>query len=412
MLSPNQETKPPAGYYIIVAAYYSNGKGYAERYSATFEEKGYNGQYAFFPEKKMFMVHLNRHDDFDVAIEEMRKVRSENVKEDAWVYVYRPEDIKVIAEPEPESQPKPEPEPGPVPEPEMQPVPVVVTPVVDQEPIEDEVIVVEEEEEEEEEEPEPEPESEPEPEPESEPEPDPYEGMYPVYFKLHHGVSAEDVEGQIMVIDPGKTRIVTTLSGNEWHYIDKPSNIHHDAQLVAELFGYRKISHVINLDEPERDSTDYFIEVRGDSITVDFELVRYHKGDIFTMFNVYFYSHSAIMKPESVYELDQLLAMLNENSNMNIVVHGHTNGNSAGDMRYKTEEDNSLFSTTGALEKTASAKALSEERANVVRRYLVDKGISPNRMDIKGWGGKRMLYKKTDPQAIKNVRVEIEIVEE
>jgi len=32
-------------------------------------------------------------------------------------------------------------------------------------------------------------------------------------------------------------------------------------------------------------------------------------------------------------------------------------------------------------------------------------------MELKGWGGKRALYKKLDPQAIQNVRVEIEILE-
>jgi outer membrane protein OmpA-like peptidoglycan-associated protein len=316
----------------------------------------------------------------------MRKVRSENIKEDAWVFVYKPEDIELDVQPEPTSaNPATVDKPEPVPVPEPEPEPTSANPAtVDK----------------------------PEPEPEPEPETNPYEGMHPVFFNLHHGTSSDLVEGQIQVVDPDRTNVVNMLEANQWNYIDKPSNIHSEVLLVADLFGYRKINHAINLDEPEKDSTDYFIQVMNDSILVDFELVRYHRGDIFTMFNVYFFSHSSIMRPESVYELDQLLAMLNENPQLRIRLHGHTNGNSAGTMRYRPEDDHSLFTPSGSLEKTASAKTLSEERANVVKRYLIDKGVEPDRMEIKGWGGKRMLYKKTEEQAIKNVRVEVEIIEE
>ena len=395
------QSGPVAGYYVVVAAYYSNGQTYAEKYAATFADKGYTGQYAFFPEKNMYFVHLNRYGERSEALTAMRKVRNDGVKEDAWVYVYKPENIEAIERLEPGPEPSnasSESETDNIePEPEESSIddsvngPATNNPNGSNEPVEESSEI---------------------PADNSEPEPDPYEGMHPVFFKMHHGTSTELIEGKIQVIDPDKGRLIQSLDGNRWHYIDKPSNVHSEVQLIADLFGYRKVSHVIHLDEPEKDTTDYFIQVRNDSILVDFELVRYHVGDIFTMYNVYFFSHSAVMKPESIYELDQLLVMLNENSALKIVLHGHTNGNSAGDMKYKPEGDHNLFSMTGAEEKTASAKALSEERANMVRRYLIDKGIDDSRMEIKGWGGKRMLYKKTDPQAIKNVRVEIEIVEE
>ena len=43
-------------------------------------------------------------------------------------------------------------------------------------------------------------------------------------------------------------------------------------------------------------------------------------------------------------------------------------------------------------------------------QWLLDKGIDKKRMEIKAWGGKKMIYKKTDSMAGKNVRVEIEII--
>ncbi|MEQ8926423.1 MAG: hypothetical protein RLO81_11455 [Fulvivirga sp.] len=64
------------------------------------------------------------------------------------------------------------------------------------------------------------------------------------------------------------------------------------------------------------------------------------------------------------------------------------------------------------METKASAKKLSEYRAYTIQHWLMDQGIEENRMEIKGWGGKKMLYDKHSSLAEKNVRVEIEILEE
>jgi len=58
-----------------------------------------------------------------------------------------------------------------------------------------------------------------------------------------------------------------------------------------------------------------------------------------------------------------------------------------------------------------SAKRLSEERALVIKEYLVNQGIAADRMEIKAWGGNRPLYDKNHSLAQSNVRVEIEILE-
>ena len=82
-------------------------------------------------------------------------------------------------------------------------------------------------------------------------------------------------------------------------------------------------------------------------------------------------------------------------------------------MKYLDEGDKDFFAINGDHESTnASAKKLSEYRAYTIQQWLVAQGIDESRMEIKGWGGKKMIYDKFDSQADKNVRVEIEITSE
>ena len=59
-----------------------------------------------------------------------------------------------------------------------------------------------------------------------------------------------------------------------------------------------------------------------------------------------------------------------------------------------------------------TAKDLSRGRAEVIRDFLVSNGVNASRMEIKAWGGKRPIYDKNSANAKKNVRVEVEILEE
>ena len=60
-------------------------------------------------------------------------------------------------------------------------------------------------------------------------------------------------------------------------------------------------------------------------------------------------------------------------------------------------------------EKKGSAKKLSLKRAEIIQKYLLNNGIAADRMEVKGWGGKKQIHDKFDRMASKNVRVEIEI---
>jgi outer membrane protein OmpA-like peptidoglycan-associated protein len=177
----------------------------------------------------------------------------------------------------------------------------------------------------------------------------------------------------------------------------------------CEVFGYRKISLKANL---KNIAAVEGATINGEEILIPFQLDRLKKGDNQIMYNVYFYNDAAIMRPESKNEINALLSMMRKNPNYKIRIHGHTNGNQRGKIISMGASQN-FFALTGDIKNSVgSAKKLSEERAKVVRQYLINQGIEPNRLEIKAWGGSRPIYDKNHAKAYSNLRVEIEIIEE
>ncbi len=179
--------------------------------------------------------------------------------------------------------------------------------------------------------------------------------------------------------------------------------------LHCEVFGYRKLEIPLNFNTP--DSTDG-VTIADNVITVPFELVRLQKGDKAIMFNVYFYKDAAIMRPESRYEVNNLLEMMNENPDYKIRIHGHTNGNAAGKIISMGNSKNFFQLNTENKEGRGSAKKLSEERALLLQQFLIENKISADRIQVKAWGGSQPIYDVDHAAAHANVRVEIEILED
>jgi outer membrane protein OmpA-like peptidoglycan-associated protein len=130
------------------------------------------------------------------------------------------------------------------------------------------------------------------------------------------------------------------------------------------------------------------------------------------MYNVYFFKDAAIMRPESRYEVTSLLDMLKENPKYKIKLHGHTNGGAAGKIISMSKGSENFFSLNDTRDGFGSAKQLSEERADVIRSYMIKNGIEAPRIELKAWGGKRPLHDKHSARAQENVRVEVEILED
>lgn len=228
------------------------------------------------------------------------------------------------------------------------------------------------------------------------------------FFKIYRADDNVQVEGDVTVTDAERSRKIGTYTGNRQIRITDPKNKEGKISLGCEIFGYRKVLRDLNYKTPEGDdiTTD-----ENNFVVVPFELVRLQKGDFAVMYNVFFFKDAAIMRPESLSEATGLLTMLKENDKYKIRIHGHTNGGAHGRIISLNEGNENYFALNDTKDGIGSAKELSEQRAEVVKKFLVSNGIDEKRMEVKAWGGKKPLYDKHSPQAQSNVRVEIEILE-
>ena len=225
------------------------------------------------------------------------------------------------------------------------------------------------------------------------------------YFHLYRADNLNTVPGEVDAIDFEKSRKMGTYPANEGVKVTMAGGKMKHISFVCQVFGYRKQQLEFDPDSP---SDLLYLDDKG-NLVVPFELVRLQKGDIAIMYNVFFFKDAAVMRPESRYEVNNLLDLLVENPSYNIVIHGHTNGNASGKI-IRMDKAGNFYSLSGTKQGFGSAKQLSEERAVVIREFLISSGISADRMQVKAWGGKKPIHDKHSVRAQENVRVEIEIL--
>lgn len=104
---------------------------------------------------------------------------------------------------------------------------------------------------------------------------------------------------------------------------------------------------------------------------------------------ILFNTGKATIKETSAQVLDQIVKVLNEYKSSRFTVEGHTD-------------------STG---NKARNQVLSQERADAVKAYLVEKGISPSRLETKGYGQEKPIASnKTAQGRTLNRRVEINLI--
>ncbi len=238
----------------------------------------------------------------------------------------------------------------------------------------------------------------------------PTDGSKPFVFKIRSVETGESVPGDVDIFDADiiKGRKLVSYRGNDVVNV-KPINKSGNLLVVCDQFGYRKVQLPVNFNDPIIEDA---VTLENGNIVVNFDLVRLKKGDKVVMYNVYFFNHAAIMRPESRYEVTALLDMLKEKPTSKIKIHGHTNGNDFGQIITLGDSKEYFALSSKNKEGKGSATKLSEERARIIQSYLVSQGIDINRMELKAWGGKMPIYDKDHAMAHANVRVEIEIIEE
>jgi outer membrane protein OmpA-like peptidoglycan-associated protein len=112
-------------------------------------------------------------------------------------------------------------------------------------------------------------------------------------------------------------------------------------------------------------------------------------GESIVLKNIFFASKSYNLEPESEVELNKLYTLLSHNANLRIEIGGHTDN--IGD-------DNANM-------------ILSKNRAKAVMDYLIEKGISKDRLSYKGYGEtKPIASNDTDEGRAQNRRTEVKVI--
>ncbi len=380
------------GYYVVVAAYNTTHETLAKKFTDQLTAKGYEAHYGRSQSGKLYLVYVHYNTDRTESLSEMRNTRKQGDFPDAWVRI-----VNGQVQAHKEESANPEPGTSSIPEKEETPV-VSVTP--DQPATEKESAVAEV--------------VEPE-QPastvveEKAVKPALAEKNTQAYFNVVYSTKNTPVDGDVQIIDTERARLIEKAKGNRIVQLPDPKSKSGQLTLTADVFGYRKAQHDINYPLPLADTTLDFVSVGDSALVITFELVRYMRGDRQILYNVYFYNDAAIMLPESKYEANQLLAMMQENPNYRIKLHGHSNGNQHGKI-LSLGPDKNFFSIEGTVQGQGTGKELSGQRAETIKEYLVTNGISPDRVEIKAWGGRKPIYDKHSANAKKNVRVEVEIL--
>jgi outer membrane protein OmpA-like peptidoglycan-associated protein len=120
-------------------------------------------------------------------------------------------------------------------------------------------------------------------------------------------------------------------------------------------------------------------------------MVRAQVGSKVVLKNVFFDPNQSALKSESMAELHKVLELLTRNPGWRIQISGHTDN--AGQPEVN--------------------RILSLKRAEAVMEYLVSQGISPSRLEAKGYGSEKPLVSNDDEREGRQInrRTEIEIIE-
>jgi len=362
-------------YYVVIGGFKSEAN--AQQFCTYAHEQNLPAVYAFNKERGIFYVYVRATQTKDIADDILARIKQTTVFRDAWVFngvlsgsmqaakqpvVARTEEPlapQVVQEQPAEKEPEISAE-------EIAPAAAPAEPVVEAAPV-----------------------------------------GRPFVFRLLNGETGNTVNGLVRLQESDKARQFRGYKGNEKVYVPAPANRAGRWVVVCQVLGFRQFRMPVVYDKAG--------DLEGATVGTDQEIIlpielkRVKKGDYIEMENVKFYNNTALFTPGSERELDELVAMMEENPDYHVRLHGHTNGDQSRDIvSVGTSAD--MFNPDHTNAKShSSAKELSSLRAELVKAYLVNKGIDGERITTKGEGGKQMIFDPKGTLAGLNDRVEVEI---
>jgi outer membrane protein OmpA-like peptidoglycan-associated protein len=229
----------------------------------------------------------------------------------------------------------------------------------------------------------------------------------PLIFSVINAVTGKPVTGQVHLLESDRAKQYQGVSSNEVVSVVPPKNKTGRWYLACYVIGYEPVKNSFLYSNPQK--TPGASVGPNQEVMIPLVLERVKRGDYIEMDNVKFFGNSAVFTPESERELTELLAMMEENPDYKIKVHGHVNGNPQGEIIARSDSPNFFALDEGNKHIEGDAKQLSTWRAEAVRDFLVSKGIDASRISVKGESNKQPIFDPKGTNAVGNDRVEVEI---
>lgn len=200
---------------------------------------------------------------------------------------------------------------------------------------------------------------------------------------------------RVTLLDSQGDAMQDYITGNDGKFLFRVYE-NEDYNLVAESEGYLTKRQPWSMKGKSVDPSklkDLVTNITLDTIVI---LDRKAVNEKFVLENIYFGFDSTDIKPEAALELDKLAQLLIDNPEIKIEMGSHTD--SVGSFDYNID--------------------LSRRRAESTVRYLINKGIAPDRLTAKGYGETQPIARNTNPDGTdnpagraKNRRTEFKILE-
>jgi len=184
---------------------------------------------------------------------------------------------------------------------------------------------------------------------------------------------------KVSLLDPQGEVMQDFVTGNDGKFLFRVYE-NENYELLGETDGFitkRQDYTTIGKSVPLESLKELVTNITLDTILV---LDRKERNKIFVLENIYFDYNESYIRADAAKELDKLVTLLNDNTDLKIEMGSHTD--SVASEAYNIE--------------------LSQRRAESTVNYLIKNGIDPTRLVAKGYGESKPIARNTNPDGTDN----------